>query len=351
MKDKQVRLGFIGAGFMGQLGHIQPHLENPRAQLYAVAEMRPGLRDEVKRRYGFCQAYASGDELLADPGVDAVVAVTARPHTGPIALKVLKARKHLLTEKPMCGTLSQAEQLVSAASAAKAVYQVAYHRRHDLGARRGRETFNELVASGELGSLNYVRYHCFSGDTYRKIVGDVRTEEPKSDDLERWPMTPEWLTDARKPDYEHFVNAGCHFVNIVRFFLPGTPEVRFVNMKNRAAQLIALDTGLCPALIEIGDFGYNEWDDHLECYFTKGRLRISFSAPMHRSVGARIELYKGGSEPVVISPQTPPSWAFDLQARAFVASILDGAPNVALGADAIEDIRLIETIWRKETGA
>jgi len=349
MTEKRVRLGFIGGGFIGQLGHIQTHAENPRVVLHAIAERRVDLRTKVKERHGFRQAYADGDELLADPDVDAVVAVTARPHTGSIALKTLKAGKHLLTEKPMCGTVTQAERLVAAAGAAGLVYQIAYHRRHDLGGRLGLKLFQRLLQSDELGSLNYVRYHCFSGDTYRRIVGDVRSNEPKPDDLEGWPMAPEWLSALRRPDYEHFVNAGCHFINIVRFFIGGPLKIRFVDFRGKAAQMIVMDSERCPVLIEIGDFGYNEWDDHLEFYFSRGRLRVSFPAPMLRSVPARVELFKGGTEPITVSPQAHPSWAFDLQARAFVDSVLDGAPNIASGADALEDMRIIEEAWRMET--
>jgi predicted dehydrogenase len=328
MGEKRIRLGFIGGGFIGQLGHIQTHAENPRVELHAIAERRPGLRRKVAERHGFSKAYATGEELLADREVD--------------------AGKHLLTEKPMCGTVAQAERLVEAATANGLVYQIAYHRRHDLGGRAGKKILEELLESNELGTLNYVRYHCFSGDTYRRIVGDIRSDEPKPEDLDRWPMAPDWLTPTRRSDYEHFVNAGCHFVNIVRFFLGDPLRIRFVDFRRRGAQLIALDSDRCPALIEIGDFGYNDWDDHLECYFSRGRLRVSFPAPMLRSVPARIELFKGGADPVVIAPQVQPSWAFDLQARAFIDTILDGAPNVASGADAITDMRLIEEAWRRE---
>jgi predicted dehydrogenase len=349
MSDRRLRLGFIGAGFIGQLAHLQNYLTNPRIELVAVAEVRNELRAKVQRRYGFAKAYANERELLADPSVEAVVAITARPQTGPLALKVLQAGKHLLTEKPMCGTLVQAERLVAASRAAGVVYQVGYNRRHDSGTAIALGILQQAMVSGELGALNYVRCHNFSGDPYRKIVGDERSDE-KPPELEAWPMAPDWIGAADRPEYEHFVNISCHSFNLLRYFQPGAYRVEHAGMKNRCGQIVVLTDGSRQAVLEFGDFAFNGWDESIEFYFNRGRLRIEYPTPMTRNVAARVELYKGGKEPTVICPQSPPRWSFALQAQAFVESILDGAPNIAGGEDALEDMRLVEDSWRKALG-
>jgi predicted dehydrogenase len=349
MPDRRLRLGFIGAGFIGQLAHLQNYLTNPRIELVAVAEARNDLRDKVRHRYRFPAAYRDEQELLADPRVEAVVAITARPQTGPLALKVLKAGKHLLTEKPMCGTLAQAERLTAAAREAGVVYQVGYNRRHDAGTEIALGLFRKAMASGELGQLNYMRARHFSGDPYRKIVGDERSDE-KPPELERWPMSPEWLGEPHRPGYEHFVNVSCHAFGLVRHFLPGRYRVEHAAIGNPRGQVVIVSNGSRQATLEFGDFGFNGWDKSLEFYFDRGRLRIDYPTPMTRNVAARVELYKGGEEPTVIRPQTPAKWSFALQAEAFVDAILDGTPNIASGEDALEDIRLIEQTWRKALG-
>jgi predicted dehydrogenase len=350
MPGKRLRLGFIGAGFVGQLAHLQTYLRNPRVELVAVAEARGDLREKVQRRYGFAKAYPDERGLLADPDVEAVVAVTSRPHTGPLALKVLESGRHLLTEKPMCGTYAQALRLVAAARQAGVVYQIGYNRRHDAGTKIGLELFRQTMSSGELGALNYIRSHCFSGDAYRGITGDERSEEKAPPEIERWPMAPEWVPEADRPGYENFVNVGCHFINLVRYFQPGSYRAEFANLRNRRSQVIALTDGVRPVTIEVGEFGFSGWDESLEFYFDRGRLRIDYPALMTQNVGARVELYKGGDQPVVVSPQTPPRWSFALQANAFVSAVLDGGQIVASGEDALEDMRLIEALWQKALG-
>ncbi len=349
MADRRLRLGFIGAGFIGQLAHLQNYTANRRIELVAVAEARNDLRAKVQRRYAFPKAYADERELLADPAVEAVVAITARPQTGPLALKVLQAGKHLLTEKPMCGTLAQAERLAAAARAAGVVYQIGYNRRHDAGTVIALDLFRQITSSGELGALNYVRAQHFSGDPYRKIVGDERSEV-RPPELESWPMAPDWMGDADRPGYEHFVNVSCHAFGLLRYFQPGAYRVEHAGMSNPRGQIVVLTDGSHQAALEFGDFGFDGWNESLEFYFDRGRLRIDYPTPMTRNVAARVELYKGGSEPTLICPQAPPRWSFALQAEAFVDAILDGTPNIASGEDAVEDIRLIEASWRKALG-
>src|SRR5438046_939321 len=120
--SKPVRMGFVGAGFVGQVAHIANYAQTPGCEMTALAEMRPELRERAKTHYGFQRTYAHHSELLADPDVDAVVVVTPRPLIGPIALDCVRAGKHVMTEKPMAGSAAQAETLVRAAREAGVHY-------------------------------------------------------------------------------------------------------------------------------------------------------------------------------------------------------------------------------------
>ena len=101
----------VGVGYIGQIAHLANYAEMEGCEVTAIAEIRPSLRDAVQAHYGIPQAFTSHRELLDNADLDAVVAVTSRHHTGPVALDCLKAGKHLLTEKPMAATLGQAEPL------------------------------------------------------------------------------------------------------------------------------------------------------------------------------------------------------------------------------------------------
>jgi len=64
-----VRFGYIGCGFVGQTIHIPNFAALPNCKFLALAEVRPGLGDEVAARYGIPKVYCSHEELAADPEI------------------------------------------------------------------------------------------------------------------------------------------------------------------------------------------------------------------------------------------------------------------------------------------
>jgi predicted dehydrogenase len=68
--------------------------------------------------------------------------------------------------------------------------------------------------------------------------------------------------------------------------------------------------------------------------------------PLLRNVAASVELYSSGDQPKVLCPKALWTWAFKRQAEAFVDCVLNGTESLNSGADAIEDLRLIEKMWR-----
>ena len=82
----KLNIGMIGAGFIGQLGHLMNFIEIPNCKVLALAELRPELRKKVAERFDIPRTYSSHLELLKDPEIDAVVVVTPRALTGPIVL-------------------------------------------------------------------------------------------------------------------------------------------------------------------------------------------------------------------------------------------------------------------------
>lgn len=342
-----VRLGFVGAGFTGQLGHIDNYAQIKGCEMYALAEMRPKLRQKVIERYGFQRGYPSHRELLAAPEVEAVVIVTPRPQTGVIALECLKAGKHVFTEKPMAHTVAQAQKLVAAARGKRLVYAAGYMKRHDEGVQRAKRILDELLDTRELGRIIFARAHCFMGDSYCGCDGHIVTdEEAYYPEDSAWPIAPNWLPVQWHRDYAWFLNVYVHNINLLRYLIGRTPEVKYARLGDQEGQVTVLEFGEFPAVLESGQFDYRGWDEVTEIYFERGRLRIETPPALLRNVPARIELYKGGDNHQIISPQCNWTWSFRRQAEAFITDIQSGSGPLASGADAMQDIALVEEIWR-----
>jgi predicted dehydrogenase len=104
------RLGVIGAGAHGTryLRHALRDVQGMTATALCRRDQTAGSR--LARELG-CRYHADPDDLITDPDVDGVVICTPPSSHFALARAVMAAGKPLLVEKPMTGTLAQAEHL------------------------------------------------------------------------------------------------------------------------------------------------------------------------------------------------------------------------------------------------
>src|SRR5262245_56422657 len=108
---KKVRTAVIGVGYLGRF-HAQKYASLEPSELVAVVDAQAETRDRVAGETG-CRAVADYRELFGK--VDAVSIATPTPLHHPIAMDCLAHGVHVLVEKPITETLSQAHKLVAAA--------------------------------------------------------------------------------------------------------------------------------------------------------------------------------------------------------------------------------------------
>jgi len=122
----ELRIGLIGAGYMGALHAQKLAVLQERGhglRLVGVADVIATRAEAIGRRYGV-PAYADFSDLL--PALDAaIVAVPTVAHHGVVRL-ALNAAVDVLVEKPIAATLDEAEQLLSLAQKNRCVLQVGH---------------------------------------------------------------------------------------------------------------------------------------------------------------------------------------------------------------------------------
>ena len=115
--------------------------------MVAVADFVPEAARKVAGQYG-AKFYATGEELIAAPEVDAVLVTSADPSHAGYVLECLKHNKYVFCEKPLAQTASDCEKIMQAELACgKRLVQVGFMRRYD----RGYAAMKELIAGGRLG--------------------------------------------------------------------------------------------------------------------------------------------------------------------------------------------------------
>jgi len=139
----RIRVGVVGCGLIGQMMHL-PHLRElgDLFELVALCDVSPGTLGYVGDHYGVTRRHRDYRGLLREP-LDAVVVLSADSH-GQIIVDALEAGKHVLTEKPMCYTLREADELVEAVKRAGTTFMVAYMKRYDPAVRYAAPLLRQL---------------------------------------------------------------------------------------------------------------------------------------------------------------------------------------------------------------
>ena len=114
MADK-IKCGVLGAGWWATYAHVPALLSHPRAELIAIQKTDLDRARKVVADFGIPHACTTASELLSIEGLQAVV-ISSSPHLHhEQAAAALRMGKHVLIEKPMTLTTSQAKDLIELA--------------------------------------------------------------------------------------------------------------------------------------------------------------------------------------------------------------------------------------------
>lgn len=103
-ENKIVTVGTIGAGYAARLhGNGYAKVGGVTVRLKTICDLNMELACSVKEAYGYEQAISDYDAMLADPEIDVIDIVTPPFLHCSMAIKALKAGKHVICEKPLTG--------------------------------------------------------------------------------------------------------------------------------------------------------------------------------------------------------------------------------------------------------
>jgi len=153
---EKLRWGFIGAGGIAKRALFPAISKSNVGEIYAVAS-----RDKTKALTISPNGivYTSYDELLADPKVEAVYISLPNSLHLPLAIKAMRAGKHVLCEKPLGMNAAEVAEAIAVSKETGRIFvEASWNRWHPRSQR-----IREIVASGELGKITRIRT-CFTYD-------------------------------------------------------------------------------------------------------------------------------------------------------------------------------------------
>src|SRR4051812_33054754 len=94
--------------------HAQAYDQLDTTELVAVCGSQEARLGPIAEQYG-CRAYTSLDELLADDNVQLISVATPHKSHADLAIRCMRAGKHVLVEKPLTVDLAEADRMLSVA--------------------------------------------------------------------------------------------------------------------------------------------------------------------------------------------------------------------------------------------
>jgi predicted dehydrogenase len=292
--QREPSFAIVGCGLIGQrrFGTVPPgslkyacDLDGERARHLAAATTN-------------CAPTTDLEAVLDDPEVDVVIVAPANAALASIALRAVRAGKHVLVEKPGGISSTQIAEIESAAASSGALVRIGYNHRFHPAFRKA----YELVQQEDLGEVMFIRGRYGHG-------GRLRYDR-------------EWRMDPAQSGGGELIDQGVHLIDLAASFLG-----EFVVVDGHAATYfwdVQVDDNAFLSLRTAGgqtawlQVSCTEWKNlfSFEIYFKRAKLHIE---GLGGSYGLeRLYYYKmlpemGPPETVIYEfPRGDTSWTLEL---------------------------------------
>lgn len=111
---RKIRWGVLGVAKIATVKVIPAMQRGTLSEIVGIASRDIAKAQEAAGRLGIPRAYGSYEEMLADPGIDAVYNPLPNHLHVPWSIKAAEAGKHVLCEKPVALNAAQARELIAA---------------------------------------------------------------------------------------------------------------------------------------------------------------------------------------------------------------------------------------------
>lgn len=327
--EKGFGVGIIGCGLIGQK---RAKALGRRGKLVACADINAERAKHLAQATG-AKAFRDWRELLFMPEVDVVIVATLHDSLAEITHAAAEAGKHVLVEKPAARNAAELEPLIAAVAQHGVKVHVGFNHRYHRSLRKAKE----IVESGELGELMFIRARYGHG-------GRIGYDK-------------EWRANPELSGGGELIDQGPHLIDLSRWFLgdfamvEGFAHTYFWDMPVDDNGFMLLKTA--KKQVAFLHASCSEWKNlfSMEIYGKVGKLDLS---GLGGSYGIeKITWYKMLPEmgpPETVSweyPMGDDSWEVELN-EFFEDILFDRQPTSTLN-DAREALKIVEAIY-KESG-
>lgn len=154
-KKRKLRIGIIGCGGIANTKHMPSLKALGDVEMVAFCDIIGERAEKARQAYGTPDAktFLDYNELLQDDSIDVVHVLTPNRSHAEISIAALDAGKHVMCEKPMAKSASDARAMVEAAKRSGKKLTIGYQHRH-----KPETTYlKKLIARGDLGEIYFTK--------------------------------------------------------------------------------------------------------------------------------------------------------------------------------------------------
>ncbi|MCJ7548347.1 MAG: Gfo/Idh/MocA family oxidoreductase [Anaerolineae bacterium] len=354
MTDGVLEVGVIGFGWHAAYAHMPAFRDVERAEIVAISRRSADRLALAQKEFGVPHAYTDWREMLDQVTLDAVVVCTPQnAHVEP-TVAALERGLHVLVEKPMALTSEDAQAMVRAAEKAGRVLMVGYNGRGLPSWRAAKR----VLAAGTIGPIRQIDV-AYSLDN--RVWQDMRPSESLRGWIDSSAFAKAYVGDLmHREHWRHdtavsggtLVDVGTHVMDLM-LWLAGAPPTQVVafaqplgggrasvvSAQARLANGATLSLTFNDNVAEGDDFAFRG-EGRLTAYGDRGQLTADWTGFMITEAEEMWVKHDGVREKVA------PEGEKVTRAAAFVATVLDGAPNIAPAHEAAQVVALSEAIHR-----
>jgi xylose dehydrogenase (NAD/NADP) len=149
MNTKKLRWGVLGCSSIAVRSVIPGIKQSETGVVAAIASRDLAKAQSTAQANGIPTAYGSYEELLGDTNIDAVYIPLPNHLHKEWTIRAAEAGKHILCEKPCAMNAAEAEEMISACTAAGVQFAEAFMYRHHPRYDR----IKAILRSGEIGEI------------------------------------------------------------------------------------------------------------------------------------------------------------------------------------------------------
>ena len=346
MSAQTVRIGIIGVGWYAGTNLIPKLRETGRVEIVAIARRSADRLALAQQELKVREAYTDWREMLQKSALDAVVVCTPpNAHAGP-TLAALERGLHVFVEKPMALASADAQRMVVAAAKAGRILMVGYNARGMASWR----TIKRLLSEGAIGTVRQVSVSACVDVRFiwrgmalpEETQNVVASSEFYGDVFERG----NWRTVPGIVGGGMFADIGSHIQDLMLWLGNGSPRqvacfAQSTGSPSIISALALLDNGV---LLSIA---FNDAVSGGEAITFYGNGRMTFSGDRGLLTADWAQMMTTEAEQIWIEQdgvrsKVEPKFETIHPAVAFVATVLDGAPNMCPAHEATQVVALTE---------